>query len=74
MLGALAVLPAALPVDAGFGPALFRNKSTVLQPRMFSESAVVALIESNQFTPEHWPGSACFGGRWCAEPPNHGLI
>jgi hypothetical protein len=33
-----------------FGPALFRDKSTVLQPRTFSESRVVAIIDSNQFT------------------------
>jgi len=47
--------------------------SIVLQPRTFSESAVVAIIDSNQFTPEHWPSSARFGGSWCAEPPNYGL-
>src|SRR4029077_914764 len=47
--------------------------SIVLQPRTFSESAVVAIIDSNQFTPEHWPSSARFGGSWCAETPNYGL-
>ena len=31
----------------GFGPALLRDKSTVLQPRTFSESPVVAIIDSN---------------------------
>jgi hypothetical protein len=31
-----------------FGPALFRDKSTVLQPRTFSESPVVAIIGFNQ--------------------------
>jgi hypothetical protein len=28
-----------------FGPALLRDKSTVLQPRTFSESAVVGIID-----------------------------
>jgi hypothetical protein len=28
---------------------------------MFSESPVVAIIDSNQFTQARWPGSACFG-------------
>jgi hypothetical protein len=39
-----------LPVAADFGHALFRDKSTVLQPRMFSEGFFVAMIDSSRFT------------------------
>jgi hypothetical protein len=50
------------------------QNSTVLQPGMFSESRVVAIIDSNQFTGPalarlgHTPAAVA-----CAEPPNRGL-